>query len=136
MIDRILPGIAALDLGATKICAATADTPVKVFGTFTNELHALSLWLKEHRVHAVAMEATGIYWIPIHDPLQAAGFAVTLFHGAHARNLPGRKTDVSDCQWHAMLHSHGLLRACFIPREPIRKLRSFDRLPAAAPWAG
>ena len=74
------------------------------------------------------MEATGVYWIPVHDQLQGAGFKVTLFHGAHARNLPGRKSDVSDCQWHAMLHSHGLLHACFIPAEPIRKLRSFHRL--------
>jgi transposase len=128
MIDRILPGIAALDLGATKIFAAAADGPVKVFGTFTHELRALSLWLKEHQVHSVAMEATGIYWITVHDQLEGAGFKVTLFHGAHARNLPGRKSDVSDCQWHAMLHSHGLLRACFIPAEPIRKLRSFYRL--------
>lgn len=128
MIDRILAGIAALDLGATKIFAATAHTPVKAFGTFTSELRALSLWLKEHQVRAVAMEATGVYWISVHDQLQAAGFQVTLFHGAHARNLPGRKSDVSDCQWHAMLHSHGLLHACFIPAEPIRQLRSFYRL--------
>jgi transposase len=128
MIDRILPGIAALDLGATKIFAATAHTPVKAFGTFTSELRALSLWLQEHQVHSVAMEATGVYWISVHDQLQAAGFQVTLFQGAHARNLPGRKSDVSDCQWHAMLHSHGLLHACFIPAEPIRQLRSFYRL--------
>jgi transposase len=128
MIDRILPGIAALDLGATKIFAATAGAPVKTFGTFTHELRALSLWLKQRQVRAVAMEATGVYWIAVHDKLQADGFEVTLFHGAHARNLPGRKTDVRDCQWHAMLHSHGLLRACFIPAEPIRKLRSFYRL--------
>lgn len=129
MIDRILPGFAALDLGATKIFAAVADTPVKVFGTFTGELRALSAWLKEHHIHSVAMEATGVYWIPVHDQLQADGFAVTLFHGAHARNLPGRpKSDISDPQWHAMLHSHGLLRPCFIPAEPIRKLRSFQRL--------
>jgi transposase len=127
MIDRIQPGFAALDLGATKIFAATAEAPVKTFGTFTGELEVLGQWLKEHQVHAVAMEATGIYWIPVHDALQAAGLEVTLFHGAHARNLPGRKSDVSDCQWHAMLHSHGLLRACFIPPEPIRKLRSFYR---------
>jgi len=88
----------------------------------------LSQWLKDHGVHSVAMEATGVYWIPVHDRLQADGFKVTLFHGAHARNLPGRKTDVSDAQWHAMLHSHGLLRACFIPPEPIRKLRAYYRL--------
>jgi transposase len=128
MIDTILSGFAALDLGATKIFAATADTPVKSFGTFTGELRALCAWLKEHHVGAVAMEATGVYWIPVHDLLQAEGLEVTLFHGAHARNLPGRKSDVSDCQWHAMLHSHGLLRPCFIPAEPIRKLRSFHRL--------
>jgi hypothetical protein len=130
MIDRIQPGIAALDLGATKLFAATADTAVKAFGIFTSELRALSLWLKEHQVRAVAMEATGVYWISAHDQLQAAGFQVTLFHGAHARNLPGRKSDVSDCPWHAMLHSHGLLHACFIPAEPIRQLRSFYRLRA------
>lgn len=75
------------------------------------------------------INATGVYWIPVHDRLQADGFEVTLFHGAHARNLPGRpKSDISDPQWHAMLHSHGLLRPCFIPTEPIRKLRSFHRL--------
>jgi len=128
MIDTILPGFAALDLGATKIYAATAQMPVKSFGTFTIELRALCAWLKQNKVHSVAMEATGVYWIPVHDLLQAEGFTATLFHGAHARNLPGRKSDVSDCQWHAMLHSHGLLRACFIPPEPIRKLRSFYRL--------
>ena len=128
MIDRILPGFAALDLGATKLFAATANAPVQAFDTFTSALRSLSLWLKEQQVHSVAMEATGVYWIPVHDQLQSAGFQVTLFHGAHARNLPGRKSDVSDCQWHAMLHSHGLLRSCFIPPEPIRKLRSFYRL--------
>ena len=127
MIDRILPGFAALDLGATKLFAAAADAPVKSFGTFTCELRALCAWLKAHEIRAVAMEATGVYWIPVHDLLQAEGFAVTLFHGAHARNLPGRKSDVSDPQWHAMLHSHGLLQPCFIPEEPIRKLRSFYR---------
>jgi transposase len=128
MIDCILPGYAALDLGATKLFAATAETPVKAFGTFTGELRALGQWLQEHQVHAVAMEATGVYWIPVHDHLEGLGLRVTLFHGAHARNLPGRKSDVSDCQWHAMLHSHGLLRPCFIPPEPIRKLRRFYRL--------
>jgi transposase len=128
MIDRIQPGYAALDLGALKIFAAAADTPVKSFGTVTGELHALGLWLREHQVRFVAMEATGVYWIPVHDYLQRQGFEVTLFHGAHARNLPGRKSDVSDCQWHAMLHSYGLLQACFVPPEPIRQLRSFYRL--------
>jgi transposase len=74
------------------------------------------------------MEATGVIWINPHDFLRGEGFDVTLFHGAHARNLPGRKSDVQDCQWHAMLHSHGLLQPCFVPPERILKLRSFCRL--------
>ena len=76
----------------------------------------------------VAFEATGVYWIPIHDQLQAAGFEVLLFHGAHARNLPGKKSDFSDCQWHGVLFSHGLLHACFIPPEEVRALRAYARL--------
>ena len=136
MIETILPGFAAIDIGAEKLFVAVADAPVKSFGTFTSELRRLSAWLKEKAVRHVAMEATGVYWIPLHDHLEAEGFEVTLFHGAHARNLPGRKSDacpersrrMQDCQWHAMLHSHGLLSRCFIPGEPIRKLRSYYRL--------
>ena len=79
-------------------------------------------------MHQVAFEATGVYWIPVHDQLQAAGFELMLFHGAHARNLPGKKSDFSDCQWHAVLFSHGLLRACFIPPEEVRALRAYARL--------
>jgi hypothetical protein len=84
--------------------------------------------LKQHGVSKVAMEATGVYWIPIHDLFQSQGLEVTVFNGAHARNMPGRKSDVLDCQWHAMLHSHGLLTPCFIPPEEIRQLRCFYRL--------
>jgi len=128
MIDKIHPGFAAIDLGAEKIFVAVADAPVRSFGTFTSEIRLLGEWLQEHKVHSVAMEATGVLWINPHDFLQAKGFKVTLFHGGHARNLPGRKTDVQDSQWHAMLHSHGLLQPCFVPEEEIRKLRTFCRL--------
>ena len=93
MIDTILPGVCAIDIGADALFVAVANEPVKKFGTFTSELRALSAWLKQHNARKVAMEATGVYWIPLHDHLQAEGFEVTLFHGAHARNLPGRKTD-------------------------------------------
>jgi transposase len=127
-LDTILPGFAALDLGATQIHAATAGTPVAVFGTTTAELRRLGAWLSTHSVRHVAMEATGVYWIPVHDQLQHAGFVPTLFHGAHARNLPGKKSDFSDCQWHAVLHSHGLLRPCFIAPEAVRALRAYARL--------
>jgi len=127
-LETILPGFAALDLGATAIHAAAADTAVAVFETTTAGLRRLAAWLTAHGVHAVAFEATGVYWIPVHDQLQAAGFALTLFHGAHARNLPGKKSDFSDCQWHAVLFSHGLLRACFIPAAAVRALRAYARL--------
>jgi transposase len=127
-LDTILPGFAALDLGATQIHAATLNAPVTVFGTTTAELRRLSLWLQRHGVHSVAFEATGVYWIPVYDQLQKAGFAILLFHGAHARHLPGKKSDFADCQWHAVLFSHGLLRACYIPPEEVRALRTYARL--------
>jgi transposase len=73
------------------------------------------------------MEATGVYWMPLYDALQQAGLQVTLFNGAHARNLPGRKSDVQDCEWHAMLHSHGLLQPCFVTPESMRPLRTYSR---------
>ncbi len=126
-LDTILPGFAALDLGATSIHAATANAPVQITGTYLCDLRKLSDWLRTHHVQAVCMEATGVYWYTVFAVLEQAGFEVTLFHGAHARNLPGKKTDFSDCQWHAVLFSHGLLRPCFIPAPEIRTLRVYAR---------
>jgi transposase len=128
MIETILPGVAAIDLGAEKLFVGLAQQPVRSFGSCTRDLRELADWLRQNQVRRVAMEATGVLWIIPHDYLQSEGFAVTLFHGAHARNLPGRKTDVADCQWHAMLHGHGLLQPCFVPPEPIRELRTYCRL--------
>lgn len=127
-VDRIAAGVSAIDIGSELLFVAVADAPVKQFGTFTSDLVQLGNYLREHGVRCVAMEATGVYWIPLHDHLTKGGFEVTVFNGAHARNLPGRKTDVADCQWHAMLHSHGLLSPCFIPAENILELRSLYRL--------
>ena len=127
-IERIEPGVSAIDIGSEALFVAVAGEPVKRFGTFTSEMVLLGRYLQEQGVERVAMEATGVYWIPLHDHLDKCGFEVTVFNGAHARNLPGRKTDVSDCQWHAMLHSHGLLSPCFIPDARIRELRSLYRL--------
>src|SRR5262245_39764889 len=126
-IDTIAPSYAAIDLGATDLYVAIADTPVQRFGTFTKDLRALAAWLQAHHIRHVAMEATGVYWINPHDVLEAAGLDVTLFDGASARNLPGRKSDIQDPQWHAMLHSYGLLRRRFVPTEAIRQLRSYVR---------
>jgi len=130
MIDKILPGIAGIDIGSEHFFVAAAGAPeaVRRFGTFTSEIKLLAAYLKEHKVAKVAMEATGVYWIPLHDHLECQGLEVTVFNGAHARNLPGRKSDVQDCQWHAILHSHGLLSSCFIPPQEILELRAFYRL--------
>ena len=129
MIDKIQPGYAAIDIGQEKIFIACAgDNEVRSFNTFNVDLQEAAKYLQQHGAVKVAMEATGVYWIPIHDLLEAHGLEVTVFNGAHARNMPGRKSDASDCQWHAMLHSHGLLTPCFIARDEIRQLRCFYRL--------
>lgn len=133
MIDGILAGVAAIDIGQEKLHVAAGGLPaeepaVRVFGTFTCDLELLAKYLEKHEVRRVAMEATGVLWVPVYDTLQAAGFEVTLFNGLHARNLPGRKTDVQDCQWHAMLHGHGLLKPSFVPPAQILELRSYHRL--------
>jgi transposase len=127
LIDRIYPGFAAVDIGAEKYFVATAGQKVRNFRTFTEDLRLLCAHLQEQGVQQVAMEATGVYWMPLYDALEKAGFAVTLFNGAHARNLPGRKSDVQDCEWHAMLHSHGLLQPCFVTPETLRPLRTYCR---------
>jgi transposase len=129
MIDKIHPGYGAIDIGQEKIFVACAGMQeVRSFNTFSADLEVAAAYLCEKGVTKVAMEATGVYWIPLHDLLQSKGLSVTVFNGAHARNMPGRKSDVQDCQWHAMLHSHGLLVPCFIPPEQIRQLRCFQRL--------
>jgi len=126
-IDRIAPGIAAIDIGSEKHFVATADQPVRAFASFTADLQKLSAYLRERQVTKVAMEATGTYWMPLYDALQQKGLEVTVFNGAHARNLPGRKSDVKDSEWHAMLHSHGLLQPCFVTPELMRPLRTYVR---------
>lgn len=127
IIDRILPGVAAIDIGSDQHHVAVAGQPVRCFGAFTPDVRQLCAYLQEHQITQVAMEATGIYWMPLYDVLQAAHLRVTLFNGAHARNLPGRKSDVQDCEWHAMLHSHGLLQPCFVTPEAMRPLRAYCR---------
>jgi transposase len=129
MIDRILPGYGAIDIGQEKIfVACSGETEVRSFETFSADLELAAEYLVQRGITQVAMEATGVYWIPLHDLLERRQIQVTVFNGAHARNMPGRKTDVQDCQWHGMLHSHGLLVACFIPPEEIRQLRCYYRL--------
>jgi transposase len=122
---------AGLDIGATEIyvCvpAGRDPQPVRRFGTFTADLHGLAAWLAGCQIDTVAMEATGVYWIPVYEILEAAGFEVYLVNARHIKNVAARKTDVSDCQWIQRLHTYGLLRASFRPPEEIAALRALVR---------
>jgi transposase len=102
-------------------------TPVRSFATFTGDLHRLADWLTACRVTSVAMEATGVYWIPIYEILEARGFTVLLVNARHVKNVPGRKSDVSDCEWLRDLHIVGLLRGSFRPADGIVALRAYLR---------
>jgi transposase len=97
------PDAAGIDVGASELFVAVgADRdpqPVRKFPTFTQDLHALADWLEQCGVRSVAMESTSVYWIPIYQILEARGLEVCLVNAQHVKNVPGRKTDVSDCQW-------------------------------------
>jgi transposase len=122
------PTAAAVDVGSEELHASIAGGPPKIFGTTTGQLHALRDWLKENAVRTVAMEATGIYWLCPYEVLEKAGLAVVVVNGKYVKNLPGRKTDMKDCQWQATLHAHGLLKPGFVPPEHIRRLQDYLRL--------
>jgi Transposase len=124
-------GAAAIDIGSKLHMAAVAptctDTPVRAFGTFTQDLHDLADWFKACGVTSVAMESTGVYWIPAYEILEQRGFEVILVNARYAKNVPGRKTDVSDAAWLRQLHSYGLLRGSFRPDAEIATLRAYLR---------
>ena len=122
---------AGIDIGATEIYVAVpADRdrePVRGFQTFTEDLMNLADWLQTCRVRTVAMESTGVYWIPLMQILEARGLEVFLVNARYAKNVPGRKSDVSDCQWLQYLHSVGLLKASFRPGQDVCAVRSLLR---------
>lgn len=125
------PNAAGIDIGATEIYIAvpekrSSDT-VRHFGTFTEDLHKAAHWLKECKIESIAMESTGVYWIPVFQILDSYGFEVILVNARHVKNVPGRKTDVQDCQWLQYLHSVGLLRGSFRPNQDICAVRSLLR---------
>jgi transposase len=125
------PHAAGIDVGATAMYVAVpcdADPcPVRTFGTFTEDLHALADWLVRCQIRTVALESTGVYWIPLFQILEARGLEVCLVNARHVQNAPGRKTDVQDCQWLQYLHSVGLLRASFRPPAHVCAVRTIWR---------
>jgi len=127
----IHPNAAGVDIGATEIFAAVAadrdEEPVRSFPTFTQDLNALADWLQRCGITTVAMESTGVYWIPLFQILETRGMDVCLVNAHHAKNVPGRRTDVSDCQWLQYLHSVGLLRASFRPAQEVCAVRTLLR---------
>ncbi|QLE45897.1 IS110 family transposase (plasmid) [Nostoc sp. C052] len=122
---------AGIDLGGGEhwVCvpADRTDKNVRRFGCFTPDLIAMVDWLIECRVDTVAMEATGVYWIPVFQILEAKGFEVKLVNAHHVKTVPGRKTDVLDCQWLQKLHTYGLLSGSFRPQDQVCVLRSYIR---------
>src|SRR6202162_703881 len=125
------PHAAGVDIGATEIYIAVPvgrdPRPVRRFSTFTEDLRAAADWLKSCQIETVAMESTGVYWIPFFQILEAQGFSVFLVNARHVKNVPGRKTDVEDCQWLQYLHTVGLLRASFRPEQAVCDVRSILR---------
>lgn len=117
-----------IDVGSEAMHVSVGGDTPRVFGTMTRDLQDLRDWLKLEGVKSVAVEATGVYWLCLYEILEAAGIEVVVVNGRHVRNLPGRKTDMADCQWLATLHAHGLLRSGFVPTAQIRRLQDYMRL--------
>jgi len=131
VLERININVAGIDCGsADHFVAVPPDRdplPVQSFKTFTGDLQRLADWLSACRVTSVAMEATGVYWIPVYEILEARGLEVLLVNARHVKHVPGRKSDVLDCEWLRELHSVGLLRGSFRPVDAIVALRAYLR---------
>jgi transposase len=125
------PHAAGVDVGATELYVCVPldrdPQPIRRFGTFTEDLLAVATWLQQCGVTTVAMESTGVFWIPLYQILETRGLEVCLVNARHVKNVPGRKTDVQDCQWLQYLHSVGLLRGSFRPPETVCAVRSLLR---------
>ena len=122
---------AGIDVGDSQMYVAVPEDRdeqfVRVFGTFTRDLLSIAQWLKDCHITTVAMESTGVYWIPLFEILVEHGFDVLLVDARKIKNVSGRKTDIQDCQWIQQLHTYGLLHGSFIPEQNMRALRDMVR---------
>jgi transposase len=128
------PNAAGIDIGSTEhfVCVGahlvqSGEQRIRQFGSFTQDLDQLVKWLKDCGVTTVAMESTGVYWIPVFQKLVQAGIEAILVHAQHVRHVPGRKTDMKDCEWLQQLHTYGLLPGAFRPSDGICRMRSVMR---------
>ena len=133
-MPMINPHAAGIDVGATEhyVCVpsdavAAPEDSVRSFRTFTPDLDQLVEWLQRCGIQSAAMESTGVYWIALYERLEAAGIKPVLVNSRHLKQVPGRKTDVKDCQWIQQLHSYGLLNGSFRPDQEICRLRTLLR---------
>jgi len=130
-LEQINLNAAGIDIGAEEIFVAVPKgrdaESVRSFPTFTVDLHRMADWLEVCGIETVAMESTGVYWIPLYEILEEQGFDVNLVNARHIKNVSGRKSDVLDCQWIQQLHTYGLLQPSFRPPEQICAIRSLVR---------
>jgi transposase len=127
-MEKIRVRAAGIDIGSKKVFVAIEGQEVKSFFTFTEDFEKLREYLFENNIVTVAMEATGVYWNILYEMLEEAGIDVWLVDGRQTKQVPGRKTDVKDCQWIQQLHSYGLLNRCFVAESDIKELRSYQRM--------
>lgn len=130
-MSEVNPNAAGVDVGAVEIvvCVSGENNTqiVKAFGNYTVDLQSIGTWLKEHNVKTVAMESTGVYWIPLFEVLERMGFKCLLISSRSLRRVPGRKSDIEDAQWIQTLHSYGLLESSFRPQADLVGLRTILR---------
>jgi len=130
-MSQVNPHAAGVDISAHEImvCVPGDESTqlVRSFGNYTTDLQAIAAWLKEHHIETVAMESTSVYWIPLFETLEAASFRCCLISARSLRRIPGRKSDVLDCQWIQTLHSYGLLESSFRPEADLVALRTLLR---------
>lgn len=127
-MEKIRENVAGIDIGAKKVFVYAGGEDVRSYLTFTEDFEKLRDDLLGLGTKTVAMEATGVYWVILYEILEDAGLDVWLVDGRETKQVPGRKTDVKDCQWIHELHSHGMLNRCFVAKEDIKELRSYYRL--------
>lgn len=127
VFETVSPHAAGIDIGSEKIFVSIDGSTVVHFETFTTDYQRCVVYLKEHRVERVAMEATGVYWIALYEILESKGIEVYLVNPKEVKQVKGRKTDVKDCQWIQKLYSAGLLRQSYIPSGKLKDLRLLVR---------
>src|SRR5260370_19792545 len=130
-LEIVHPHASGIDIGGSEHWVAVSPDrdaePVRCFGCFTADLREMAGWLVEKGVRSVAMQSTGVYWMPVFEVLEEHGLEVCLVNAQHTKNVPGRKSDVQECQWLLKLHAFGLLRNSFQPSDEIRIARTLWR---------